>query len=132
MAIRKWQLPFKIAHLHYLGPKDFIVAHPIKPGLQTCVIREVKPGYKRILAVKDALVDVPGCPLKLEPYPDPEFAGYLGIANAQYKKEIQHASQGGSSARLSPTAHKYSGPRPVPAKVAAPCPKCHSAAFEPC
>src|SRR5216684_3097902 len=98
MAIRKWQLPSKIAPLRCLGPKQFIVANPVKPGMQTCIIRQVRPGYARISDVQDALVDVPRAyRLLLEPFPDPEFAGYLGIANEQYKKEVQRESQGASS-----------------------------------
>ena len=109
MAIRKWQLPLKIAHLRSPGPKDFIVACPVKPGLQTCVIREVKPGFARVSDLKDALVNVPvGCP-SMEPYPDPELGGYLAIANEQYKKDIQRAFRG-SSAGLSQNPRGSSAP----------------------
>jgi len=111
MPIRKWKLPREIAHLRYPGPKDLIVAAPVKPGLQSCIIREVKPGYEKIREVKDALVNVPvNCPLMLEPYPDPEFAGYLGIANEQYKKDIRRASKRSSSAALSRSPQQSSVP----------------------
>ena len=94
MPIRKWQLTLKISPLRCTGPKQFTVAAPVRPGLQTCIVSEVKPGYARISGLKDALVNIPvGCP-SMEPFPDPEFGGYLAIANEQYNKDIQRALRG--------------------------------------
>jgi hypothetical protein len=56
---RGWQLTREIVSLRGAGSEHFIVAAPVKPGLQTCIIHEVKPGYAKISDVKDALINVP-------------------------------------------------------------------------
>jgi hypothetical protein len=57
-------------------------------------MREGKPGYEKVSEVKDAVVNVPADCLSMEPFPDPEFAGYLAIAKEQYNKDIQRALRG--------------------------------------
>jgi hypothetical protein len=109
MAIRKWRLATKIAPLKCPGPEEFVVEYPVKPGIQVCIIRDVKPGYATVLQIEDALVDVPAdCPYK-DAFPYPEYAGYLAIASEQYKKCI--ASAGKGQAKRARQSTRQSRPR---------------------
>src|ERR1700693_5688702 len=91
MAIRKWSLAKKIAPLKCPGPTEFVVEYPIKPGIQVCILRDVKPGYAALLQIEDALVDVPADSPSMQAFPYPEYAGYLAIAYEQYKKCLEPA-----------------------------------------
>lgn len=94
MAIEKWQPPRKVTYLHSVrslnggGFEECILAHPVMAGPQPCIIRSVKPGKITMLQVEDALVLVPSSVPALEGFPDPEFSGYLAIAEQEYKKLI--------------------------------------------
>jgi hypothetical protein len=98
VPIKKLKPPGKVAALQGAGSRDasgfreYIVAYPVMPGLQACLIRRSKAPHVTIVNVEDALVVLPRSVPESKGFPDPELAGYLAIAEEYYKRAIKSAA----------------------------------------
>lgn len=78
---------------------DWIVACPVLPGLQPCLIIEnpttrLRPTISNPPKIKDALVVLPADAAAEAEFPEPEWAAYLALAGREYRIEIRKANAG--------------------------------------
>ena len=114
MPIRPWKLAKSVAVLPRSKlascSTQFIVRHPVTPGPQSCLVLSKKPPpYAKTSEIVDALVVLPTSVPPSQGFPNPEYAGYLAIADHHYKEGIAVAKRDANlmtlaARRLSKTA----------------------------
>ncbi len=77
-------------------PESIILAHPLRIGRQSGLVRPVGGGSDYASTV-DVLVNVTTSPQVVMQFPEPVFASYLALAQVEYRKEVRAPSPNVSS-----------------------------------